>query len=290
MLFKEVVAQITTQDDRQVVDIIHVVDTDKRQLLVEMPTGNLTSNDVPKIGIDGFIKQASGVELRYDGEPAVLGRDIALDVITGFESRFALFFQVEVDLTVERGAYAVFGEIRMVEVIVTERHIRRDQKVSLKIGQGNNGRVDGVVAEVGGGGLIKRGIGERGTNGGVDVQQMELRHVSADLVLFIMEIGVIVVGSQVLVVFASIIVCHTEIGQIDASIGARDIEFRIVAELTAEVEFESGEAFLVEAYLEQQAGTLLGVVTKSEAEDMWVCRLEVHRQGVGFLNFPIDGV
>ena len=169
MLFKEVVAQITTQDDRQVVGIVHMIDTDKGQLLVEMPTGNFTSNDVPKIGIDGLIKQASGVELRYDGKPAVLGCDIALDVIAGFESRFALFFQVEVDLTVERGAYAVFSEIRMVEVIVTERHIRRDQEVSLKIGQRNNGRVDGVVAEVGGGGLIKRGIGEGGTNGGVDV-------------------------------------------------------------------------------------------------------------------------
>lgn len=169
MLFKEVVTQVTTQDDRQIVGIVHMVDTDERQLLFEMPTRDLTSNDVPKIGIDGLIKQASGVELRYDGKPAVLGRDIALDVITGFESRFALFFQVEVDLTVERGAYAVFGEIRMVKVVVTERHKGRDQEVSLKIGQRNNGGVDGVVAEVGGGGLIKRGIGEGGTNGGVDV-------------------------------------------------------------------------------------------------------------------------
>ena len=61
--------------------------------------------------------------------------------------------------------------------------------------------------------------------------------------------------------FASIIVCHTEIGYIDASIGARDIEFRVVAELAAEVELESSEAFLVEAYLEQQACTFLSVVT-----------------------------
>ena len=73
------------------------------------------------------------------------------------------------DLAVERGAYAVFGEIRMVEVVVLECDERRDQKVALKIGQGNNGLVDGVVAEVGGGGVIKRVRREGGTDSGVDV-------------------------------------------------------------------------------------------------------------------------
>ena len=73
------------------------------------------------------------------------------------------------DLAVERGAYAVFGEIRMVEVVVLECDERRNQEVALKIGQGNNVWVDGVVAEIGGGGVIKRGGGKGGTDGGVDV-------------------------------------------------------------------------------------------------------------------------
>ena len=91
MLFKEVVTQVTTQDDRQVVNIVHMIDTDERQLLLEMPTRDLTSNDVPKIGIDGSIKQASGIELWNDSKFAILGCDIALDGITGFESRVFFF-------------------------------------------------------------------------------------------------------------------------------------------------------------------------------------------------------
>ena len=80
---------------------------------------------------------------------------------------------------------------------------------------------------------------------------MELRHITADLVLLVMEVGVFVVGNQGLVMLSSIIVGYAEIGYIDARIRARDIEFWVVAELAAEVEFEPGETLLVETQLEQ---------------------------------------
>ena len=48
----------------------------------------------------------------------------------------------------------------------------------------------------------------------------------------------------------SIIVSQTEIGQIDAGVSGSDVEFWVVAEFAAEVEFEAGEMLLVESNFE----------------------------------------
>lgn len=57
---------------------------------------------------------------------------------------------------------------------------------------------DGVVAVVGeveGGGVVEGSRGNGGTNGCVDVKQVELRHIATELVLYVMKVGVVVVNS-----------------------------------------------------------------------------------------------
>ena len=86
----------------------------------------------------------------------------------------------------------MFGKIRIVEVVVFEGDERRKQDVVVVIGGGNRRLVDGVVAEI-----ERRGVGEGGrgngsANGCADVKQVELRHIAAEFVLVVMEVGVVV--------------------------------------------------------------------------------------------------
>lgn len=84
MLYQEIIAEIAACNSGKVVDIVDMVDADKRHLMVEMPSLDFAAHDIPKVGIDSFSKQASCIKLGNDGEPFVIGRDVALDAIPNF--------------------------------------------------------------------------------------------------------------------------------------------------------------------------------------------------------------
>ena len=84
MLFQEIITEIAARNSGKVVDIVDMVDADKRHLMVGMPSLDFAAHDIPKVGIGGFSKQASCIKLGNDGEPFVIGRDVALDAITNF--------------------------------------------------------------------------------------------------------------------------------------------------------------------------------------------------------------
>lgn len=85
MLLEESVSEIATRNSREVFfDIVDMVDADEGELVLEMPPSDFASDDVPKVGIGSPSKQASGVKLWNDGEPFVIGCDVALDAITDF--------------------------------------------------------------------------------------------------------------------------------------------------------------------------------------------------------------
>ena len=86
MLFHEIIAEIAARNSGKVVDIIDMVDADKRHLMVEMPSLDFAADDIPKVGIGGFSKQASCIKLGNDGELFVTRCDVALDAITSFIS------------------------------------------------------------------------------------------------------------------------------------------------------------------------------------------------------------
>ena len=84
MLFKESVSEVATRNSGKVVDIVDVVDADERELVLEMPLPDFAANDIPKVGIGGISKQASGVKLWNDGKPFVIRCNKALDAIADF--------------------------------------------------------------------------------------------------------------------------------------------------------------------------------------------------------------
>ena len=84
MLFQEIIAEIAARNSGKVVDIGYMVDADKRHLVVEMPSLDFATHDIPKVGIGGFSKQASCIKLGNDGKPFVIGSDVALDAIPNF--------------------------------------------------------------------------------------------------------------------------------------------------------------------------------------------------------------
>ena len=84
MLLEESVSEVATCNSRKIVDVVNVVDADEGKLVLEMSPFDFTSDDIPKVGIGGISKHASGVKLWDDGEPFIIGCDVALDVITDF--------------------------------------------------------------------------------------------------------------------------------------------------------------------------------------------------------------
>ena len=84
MLFQEIIAEIAACNSGKVVDIVDMVDADKRHLMVEMPSLDFAADDIPKVGIGSFSEQASCIKLGNDGELFVIGCDVALDTITNF--------------------------------------------------------------------------------------------------------------------------------------------------------------------------------------------------------------
>jgi hypothetical protein len=86
MLFQEIEAEVAARNSGEVVDIVDMVDADKGHLLVEMPPFDFAADNIPKVGVCSCSKQASGIQLGYDGEHFVVGRDVALYAITDFVS------------------------------------------------------------------------------------------------------------------------------------------------------------------------------------------------------------
>ena len=84
MLFQEIEAEVAARNSGEVVDIVDMVDADKGHLLVEMPTFDFAADNIPKVGVGCSSKQASGIKLGDDGEHFVVGRDVALYVISDF--------------------------------------------------------------------------------------------------------------------------------------------------------------------------------------------------------------
>ena len=85
IVFSEnIVAEIAAGNSGQLVDIVDMVDADKRHLMVEMSSLDFAAHDIPKVGIGSFSKQASCIKLGNDGELFVTRCDVALDAIPNF--------------------------------------------------------------------------------------------------------------------------------------------------------------------------------------------------------------
>ena len=81
---------------------------------------------------------------------------------------------------------------------------------------------------------VKSRGGVRGTHGGTEVEQMELRDIAAELVLPIVQIGFSAAVMNHAEVLVAVVVGEVEVGQRGARVGIGGVESRVVAELGRE--------------------------------------------------------
>ena len=216
MLLKEVVTQVQSGDGGKVRSLFHVGNADERHLVIGVSLGYLATYNVPEVGVHRLAEDAAAVQLRDDGESAIAWSNVSLYGIPYILCGIGTACQVEVDVPCECRLNAATGEIGVVEVVVTELDKGAEQMVGAELGDGRQVGNDGVVGIAQQAGFVI-GSGSIGNaDGTVDVEQMELRHIGANLVLHIVDAGDVTVEAMELEVLAAIVIGQLERGEVKA--------------------------------------------------------------------------
>ena len=214
MFLKEVVAQVQTGNGGEIRCFLHVGNADERHLVIGMPLGYLSTDDVPQVGVHRLAKDAAAVQLWDNGESAIARGDVSLQGVPNILCGVGTARQVEVDVPGECCLNAMAGKIGIVEVVVADLDKGAEQVVGLELGNGRQVGIDGVVGIAQQAGFIERGGAIGDANGTVDVEHVELRHIGTDFVLHIVDAGNVAVEAMELEVLAAVVVGHLERGEV----------------------------------------------------------------------------
>lgn len=288
--------EIATDDGDHIADAGEADDADVGQMVSEIATLDGAPHEVVVGWVGAFANHSTGIELRDDGEGAMIGGEIALEI--------------EQDMT-EGGFFECFGErhtphgVRApCQIEIAHRALCREIFVVFGIEKESCEKAHGVVVRTGLFGkrivgIVHNSATERGvfvvhTHRAGEVAQMEFGEV---------ELGIDLVGDRREPQFVVIVNIEGVLSNIHCQMGAaqatriqREIgrETRVVAQTESEEGFEAPHSVLVEADTDAQSGAFLGIVAEAEREVVRFGKHEIEIDMIPIVFFPhakgFDGV
>lgn len=203
VLAVNVVAKITTQDAGMI--LIQILDADQaneRHLVVKVTSGDLASESIPKIEIlharriTENTAYITAIHLGDDAEPSFGGCDIGLEGIADVE---ILLFggRHEIIVAAQVGHNAVFGKIKVVQIVVLQADKRRQHRIVLEIV---------VIVYI----FLERGfvicrIDVGNADACAEIEQVELRNIGIGLHLPVMQVDILVMKAYRAEMFVPIV-------------------------------------------------------------------------------------